>query len=402
MSGADVLTIGDRPSPDGHAEDILLSLTERLHRTSTRFLGYPANLDFDHTACGPLLPVLINNAGDPCGGDPAGLHAKPFENATIAWFTRLAEGDPADTYGYVTSGGSEGLLFGLSLGRHRLPNAPVYASDQAHYGVRKAAGLLRMELVVVPSDADGAMDPDALRMACEERGAHDARAGRSPSGAVIVATVGTTMTGAFDDVAALRRAARAAGDTHVHSDAALGGLLAAFAPVELPWNLRHGADSVSVSGHKFIGCPVPCGIVVTPRHLLPPLAADEYLGSSDHTLDCSRSGLAAVLLWKRLHELGTEGLRSQARRCRDTAAHAVGALARVGANPRHVPHSITVTFDRPPTEVCNRWHLAAQNHRAHLLTMPHVTPETIDIMCADLAHHRGPPPSHPLSAPTEM
>lgn len=378
------LAIGELASPGSHVDSVLTSLTEHLRQTSPRFLGYPVNLDFDLSSCAPLLSFLINNAGDPHGGDLMGIHAKPFEHAVVEWFTELAGGDPRSTYGYVTGGGSEGLLFGMHLGRHRLPHAPVYASDQAHYGVRKAAGLLRMDFVPVAGDADGAMDPQALQAACEVRRAHDARAGRPPRGAVVVATVGTTMTGAFDDVAALRRAARAAGDTYVHSDAALGGLLAAFSPVELPWNLEHGADSVSVSGHKLIGCPVPCGIVLAPEHLLPPPAADEYLGSSDHTLACSRSGLAAVLLWRRLQELGTAGIRDLVLRCRTTAAYAADALSQAGAAPRHVPHSITVTFDRPPAEVCRRWHLAAQGPRAHLLAMPHVTPAAVDALCSEL------------------
>ena len=49
--------------------------------------------------------------------------------------------------------------------------------------------------------------------------------------------------------------------------------------------------SVSVSGHKFIGAPVPCGVVITRQKYIHNLASNvEYLNSRDATIMGSRNG----------------------------------------------------------------------------------------------------------------
>lgn len=49
--------------------------------------------------------------------------------------------------------------------------------------------------------------------------------------------------------------------------------------------------SVSVSGHKFIGAPVPCGVVITRQKYVSALANNvEYLNSRDATIMGSRNG----------------------------------------------------------------------------------------------------------------
>jgi glutamate/tyrosine decarboxylase-like PLP-dependent enzyme len=43
--------------------------------------------------------------------------------------------------------------------------------------------------------------------------------------------------------------------------------------------------SVSVSGHKFVGAPVPCGVVITRMRYVMALSSDvEYLNSRDATI----------------------------------------------------------------------------------------------------------------------
>jgi len=56
--------------------------------------------------------------------------------------------------------------------------------------------------------------------------------------------------------------------------------------------------SISVSGHKFIGAPVPCGVVMTRMSHITKLSNDiEYLNSKDATIMGSRNGHAAVYMW---------------------------------------------------------------------------------------------------------
>ncbi|MEU8877258.1 pyridoxal-dependent decarboxylase [Streptomyces javensis] len=172
----------------------------------------------------------------------------------------------------------------------------------------------------------------------------------------------------------------------MHVDGALGALVAAFAPNPPAWGFDAGADTLAISGHKLIGVPMPCGVVLARDHLVPsPGAAGEYLGASDATLACSRDALAAVFLWYALRRLGRDGLAVRVARCLSVAAYAEHRIAALGRRSLRNPASLTVVFDRPAPHVCRRWHLAVEGHLAHLVAMPHVTRETVDRLLGDLA-----------------
>jgi histidine decarboxylase len=378
------LLIGELPADPEADTAHLLGLAERMRAEGLRVLGFPGNLSFDYSALAPLLSVLFNNVGDPSSPDASNMHAKAYEQAVLRYFAEIAGARMEDTYGYMTSGGSEGVLFGLATARRRLPHAYVYASDQAHYSVPKAAALLGMKLLTIPSSPDGTMDPDALRAAAFVRRRLDSHGGHGP-GAIVLASIGTTMRGAVDDVVALREAASAAGEVYVHADAASGGIIAAYAPTRPHWNFRHGVDSLSISGHKIVGCPVPCGVVLARRELVPDAETAEYLRASDRTLGCSRSGLAALLMWAALRRLGHAGMRQHILRCLEVAEYASEQLAKAGANPSRFPGSLTVCFDRPAKSIVDKWHLACQGDTAHIITVGHVSPAAVDELSRDLA-----------------
>lgn len=361
----------------------LLDQAAKLADEQKRVLGYPGALDFDYSRLAPLLSVLFLNAGDPESADASGVHSKPYERAVIDFFAELAGAAADDVYGYVTTGGSEGVLRGLLAAREALPHAHVYASDQAHYSVAKAARLLGMRLVQVPSLPDGTMDPQSLKVLTFVHRKTRPHLGKGP-GAIVVPTAGTTMRGAYDDVRALRRLAGTAGDVYVHVDAALGGMVAAYAPSQPPWSFAHGADSLSISGHKFLGSPVPCGVFLARRELIAPEAAAEYVHATDRTIGCSRSGLAVLLLWAALRRLGTHGLRKRVEQCLDTATYAARQLHLAGAHPERPTDSLTVCFDRPAQWIVRKWHLACEGERAHLVAVAHVDRTAIDALCADL------------------
>ncbi|MGW1363052.1 histidine decarboxylase [Streptomyces chartreusis] len=365
---------------------LLLKWAGALKAEQPHVLGYPGSLDFDYAALAPLLSVLANNVGDPASADASAIHAKAYEQAVIDYFAQSAGSDPDAVYGYLTTGGTEGLLFGMATARTALPHAPVYASDQAHYSVGKAARLLGLQLITVVSRPDGTMDPDDLRSKLHQQTVLAPR-NQSP-GAIVLATIGTTMRGAYDDVTLLRDAAAMFGEVYVHADAALGGFIAAHAPSLPRWSFRHGADSVSISGHKMIGMPVPCGVVLARRHLVPDVTSAEYVQATDRTLGCSRSGLAAVLMWSALRRLGHTGMRTRVLGCLDVARYAADRLAAAGARPSRPTDSVVVCFDRPPPEVVDRWHLACEGDRAHIVTVAHVDRAAVDELCADLSHMR--------------
>ncbi|MER5985637.1 histidine decarboxylase [Streptomyces sp. NPDC001787] len=378
------LHIGDGPADPAADTAQLRDLAAALRREAPRVLGFPGNLDFDFSDLAPALSVLINNVGDPASADASDVHTKAYEQAVVRFLAQTAGADPDDVYGYVTTGGTEGILLGLATARRHLPHAHVYASDQAHYSVAKAADLLGLTLVTLPSNDDGTLNSESLKVASFFHRRVRPHGGRGP-GAIVVATIGTTMRGAYDDVTELRKWAGAAGGIYVHADAASGGPIAAHAPSAPRWSFAHGADSISISGHKVIGAPVPCGVVLVRKNLVEePTIASEYTNASARTLGCSRSGLAALFLWSALRRLGHTGLRTHILRCLETAQYAVDQLTRAGARPTRTTDSLTVCIDRPAEWIVRKWHLACEGNTAHLITVGHVTRTTIDELCRDL------------------
>jgi histidine decarboxylase len=74
--------------------------------------------------------------------------------------------------------------------------------------------------------------------------------------------------------------------------------------------------SISVSGHKWLGVPMPCGITITRRHYVMALSQDvAYLNSTDATIMGSRSGHAPIYMWYTLTKKGHEGMRKDVERC---------------------------------------------------------------------------------------
>ncbi|WP_455355888.1 histidine decarboxylase [Streptomyces sp. SYSU K217416] len=378
------LRIGAHPCDAEADTSHLLELVSRLRAEEPRILGYPGNLNFSFEALGPALSVFFNNVGDPDSADSSGMHAKTYEQAVLRFFAETAGTTLDEVWGYMTASGSEGVLYGLATARRALPHAHVYASDQAHYSVPKAIDLMGMQLVTIPSLADGTMDPQSLKAAAFANRRLNPRLGKGP-GAIVLASIGTTMRGAVDDVVALRRMGSAAGAVYLHADAAAGGLVAAHAPSSPPWNFRHGVDSLSMSGHKILGSPIPTGVVLVHRDFTPPASGAEYIGASDRTLGCSRSGLASVLMWSALRRLGHSGLRSLIHDCLDVAEYATQQLALADANPSRFPDSLTVCFDRPADSIVRKWHLACEGPRAHVVCVGHVSTAAVDQLCRDLA-----------------
>ncbi|MEU1983026.1 aminotransferase class I/II-fold pyridoxal phosphate-dependent enzyme [Nocardia sp. NPDC019395] len=372
--------IGSDPSPVSEAAAPLDEFIAEMRAETPRIAGFPANLDFGFSRFAGLLDIFATNVGDPDSEDKAGVGVKAMEQAVVEFIARLANGDPDHTYGYVTGGGSEANQFGLDRGCELLPEARIYCSRATHYSVAKSARLMRKELVVVDCDAQGRIDTDALAGACA------ADTGR---GAVVVANIGTTMTGAVDDIDAIIAAASTAGRVYVHLDGALSGLILPFTPMRESWGfIRPEVGSVTVCMHKALGMPLPSALALCRSELVTSQVAGEYIGAADATLAGCRSGLAVALIWHALARRGTTGLASIAQNSLAMAEHAERRLAEAGMRPTRNPSSIMVNFDRPAEWICRKYHLATVGERARIVTVSHIRDEVIDELCRDLTASR--------------
>jgi aromatic-L-amino-acid decarboxylase len=171
--------------------------------------------------------------------------------------------------GAFTSGGMVSNLTALAAARERaMPGTrteglagrrgAVYCSVDAHYSVSRAVEILGLgsdSVRAIPVDGSRRMRPDQAAAAIER----DRDAGVIP--VAVVATGGTTLTGAVDPIAQLADVCAAHG-VWLHVDGAYG-LPAAAVPSAAP--LFAGlsrADSVSVDAHKWLYLPKACGVVM--------------------------------------------------------------------------------------------------------------------------------------------
>jgi histidine decarboxylase len=374
--------------------EVLAGLLQTLEQARGNNIGFPGATDLDNRELAPFLSTLLNNVGDPYVSGIAENHTKRFEIDVVEFLADVFGAPEDDRWGYVTTGGTEANLYALQLARDRHPNAVVYASQAAHGSVAKATHLLGMTKVTVRTTDSGELDYADLS------GVVSLHRDRP---AVVVATVGTTMTEAVDDVARIRQVlGYHAMEQFVHADAAMAGIPRALDTVGVGVDLGPtGADSVCVSGHKFLGSPVPCAVVVTRRSLYQRLIRPgSYTASPDTTITGSRSGLAPLILWYRLHQLGwRDGLRKRADRCRDLAEYAEKRLRDIGWEAWRNPRAFTVVIRTPPAAVRAKWILATHDGWSHLVCMPGVVREQIDGFVDALHATTGRKRSRRLTAP---
>jgi histidine decarboxylase len=363
----------------------IAELHQRLLQTRPTNIGFPSAFDLDISPLWPLFNEVLNNVGDPYSSSAYPANSKAFERELVDVFADLLRAPEGDRWGYVTTGGTEGIEYGLLQARILYTDAVLYHSTAAHYSVPKLADKLCIPRVAVRASEDGGMDLRDLRAAARAHRRHPA---------IVVATIGTTMTEAVDDVTAIRHvlAQVPISRAYIHADAALAGLPLALLPSghRPGFDLEDGADSVSISGHKFLGSPFPCGVVLTRRSATDRIrAAIDLLDTHDTTIGGSRSGHAPLVLWYALNHYGLDGLRRRASQARAVAAYAVDRLTGINWPAWRHPDAMTVVIGPPPMAVRARWAIPVAGDRSHIICVPGITPEQIDAFANDLATARG-------------
>ncbi len=197
--------------------------------------------------------------------------ASKIENETVRWIGERV-GWNGDFGGTFTSGGNEANFSALALAlTHKFPQTiedgvqsitgkPVlYASAESHHSLDKSAGLLglgKKALRRIAITDRVQMDGGQLEAAIQA----DVAAGHKPF--AIVATAGTTNSGAIDDIVSLGTVAKKHG-LWLHVDGAYG---AAAIFSDKHRDLVRGielADSITIDPHKWLAMPFAAGVVLT-------------------------------------------------------------------------------------------------------------------------------------------
>lgn len=273
--------------------------------------------------------------------------AAAVEDTVTRWLAELLDYPAVDAL--LVDGASLGTFYALAAARHRAQPevrhhgtsgekpGRIYTSDQAHSSVDKAAIALGIGLdnvVRLPAGANGQLDPAAL----STRIGSDVADGYTPI--AVVATVGTTTSGALDPVEAIAAVCR---DHRVwlHVDAAYGGFWRIAPAIAQVLPSLAAADSLVANPHKVLFTPMECGALFC-RHpgaleaaftLVPEYLRTDTTGSIDYmnyTLNLGRQ-FRALKLWWTLRAFGIRGIRTRLEHSLTLATRLRDALA---ADPR--------------------------------------------------------------------
>jgi aromatic-L-amino-acid decarboxylase len=303
----------------------------------------PPGLRIDHPRFFAFVPVPGNPVGSLADALLAGSStfagtwlgspgAAMVELVVLEWLRGIC-GLPEGTEGLFVSGGSMANLTGLAIalseraGGER-SRAAIYLSDETHSSVGRALAALGVGHVrVLRTDGRQRLVPAAVAEAVAADRAH----GLLP--VAVVATAGTTGTGAVDPLPELARLG-----LWMHVDGAYGAAaaLSERGRAQLPG--LELADSLSLDPHKWLFQPLESGCVlvrdgaamkrtftVEPAYLRVARAADETVNFADRGLQLTRQS-RALKLWMSLKVFGAAAFREAIEHGFALAEHAQALL----------------------------------------------------------------------------
>ncbi|MGH9971344.1 MAG: pyridoxal phosphate-dependent decarboxylase family protein [Pyrinomonadaceae bacterium] len=249
-------------------DDCRTIIANLRHNGHPRFFGYVASPATPAGAFADLIASALNANVTAWRSAPS---ATEIERTVVVWLGSLI-GYSRCAQGLLTSGGSMANLIALLIAHRAKANSDIarkglwnsgspmtiYASDQIHMSIPKAAdilGLGRGQVRLVDSDDRFHMDVRHLRRQIQD----DLRNGLRAF--CVVASAGTVNTGAVDPLEEVADVAKEYG-LWFHVDGAYGtpGILderkrPLFAGLER-------ADSVSLDAHKWLYVPIDAGCLL--------------------------------------------------------------------------------------------------------------------------------------------
>lgn len=323
-------------------DDCRAIISASRHNGHPRFFGYVASPSTPVGAFADLLASALNANVTSWRSAPAPAE---IEKTVVRWLSTLV-GYGEDAHGLLTSGGSMANLNALLVAhRSRAPEGQVsrrglwsssqpmtiYASDQVHMSIPKAAdvlGLGREQVRLVKSDERFRLDVRSLGEMIE------ADIGRGLVPFCVVASAGTVNTGAVDSLAEIARVA-ATYRLWFHVDGAYGALGSLDERKRPLFEGLERADSVSLDPHKWLYAPVDCGCLLFRDPLKARRAfltddadyikvqeetTDESFAFWDYGIELSRR-FRALKIWMMLCYYGARRIRAAISDDNDLAAY---------------------------------------------------------------------------------
>lgn len=409
-----------------------------------------------------LANILLNNVGDPFKDSETSLmEVKRHERVLISILEKYYGLKENEVRGYVTTGGTEGNFASLWWSKRYLINSSLpelikkdddiklqlkeeqdllaalskipnndysiraahlqkiidirnaitdnknivqqlltptvfYSQGHTHYSIPKIAEILRFNIKPVAPNADGSIDLNGLKKELLlHMGAHP----HSPI--VVIANIGTTITGAIDDVPGIKKVIESMQPKpiySIHMDGALTGfvlpIIKPFGEVDNYFDAL-GVNTLAVSAHKYPGLSQPCGIILARRAFFEKAfekseRSIDYVGNIlDVTITGSRSGLNVLMFYNALHALGlhknNHKLEMMVKENLKEAKYLYDELVKIyGADQVSYPYHFNVIFPKPSMALAKKYQLMITGEKATICVLTNVNKELIDQFIRDL------------------
>ena len=338
------------PLPDSPTDP--LEVVELLAREVDRGVVATAGSRYYGYVTGSALPATIGadwltTIWDQCAGLGAlGPSAMVVEEIAGDWLKGIFD-LPEDASFAITTGCQMAHVTALAAARHHVlmqrgwdvregglagsPPITVVVGALRHVTVDRALRLLGVgssQLVVVPSDGHGRMQPDDLR----------AVLAGIDGPAIVCAQAGEVNTGSYDPFPEIVEIVRET-DAWLHVDGAFGLWVAASPERRHLVDGVTGADSWATDGHKWLNVPYDCGLMFCTQpashNASMTMKASYFEGQGkwvrdavDWTPESSRRG-RAFTVYAALRSLGRVGLADLVDRCCELATRFARGVERL-------------------------------------------------------------------------
>lgn len=288
---------------------------------------------------GALADALAAGFGIFAGTWLAAPGAAMIELVVLDWLREVC-GLPSTTEGLFVSGGSAANLTALAVALEERAGvdrtrATVYLSDEAHSSIQRALRVLGVSprnARVLAADQGQRLIPSEVAAAV----ASDGAAGRLP--VCVIATAGTTGTGAVDPLEELRRLCDEEG-LWLHVDGAYGAPARLCPEGRAQLSGLELADSLTLDPHKWLFQPLEAGCLLVrdgaalertfssaPAYLRDAAAGAGEVNFADRGIQLTRQ-FRALKLWMSLKIFGAAAFRTAIERGLALAEYAESLLA---------------------------------------------------------------------------
>ena len=336
--------------------------------------GYPANMVTESSTTKYLRALeskayLMNGCGDPYEQGNYKMDNKETEIRIVDILKKNIGLD--DYWGYITTGGTEGNIWGINYGLNKYKDAILYYSDGTHYSITKA-NIGNHETRRIDAYNDKINKTHLLQQILIDYQ-------KTGKPVVLILNFGTTKMGSIDDISIIKKFLVNHNIPHyIHVDAALYGGIGKN-QVDSPYMSFKDLDidSISMSLHKYIGLQEAKGVVLAKKENIDKFI--DYIGQNDTTI-CGSRDFPPFSTYQKVNESIN---RQKEDAYIENINYFINKLTQYGIKYwRGDDRGNTFIIEKPSDETCEEYQLATfsndNGEYAHVIIFAYHKKEVVD------------------------